>query len=169
MKERLSNLLLKTAFSCMVCDGDIDEREIALIKNLHAEKNIFGDIVIDEKLTELLALIQSDASRFLKLYFTELSTINLSDDEQLKLIEVAIATIKADDEIEYSEIKFFKLIRSKLSISDDKIIIQHPDFEDYLEGDIFSDSYLAKFFDSFGSMSQQLFSKSVDFRGHNFE
>jgi len=65
------------------------------------------------------------------------------------LIEVAIDTIKADEKVEYSEIKFFKVIRAKLKISDDPILENHPDFEDYLEDDIITDSYLARLKEDF--------------------
>jgi hypothetical protein len=68
---------------------------------------------------------------------------------ELKIIEVAISTIKADDKIEYSEIKFFKVIRSKLNIQTSKILEVHADFEDYLEQDILSSAYLAQLQDDF--------------------
>ncbi len=147
--EGINKLLLKTAFSCMVCDGDIDPKEVELIKKMHTDNRIFGDVSIDKALDELLKVINTNSSQFLKDYFSELTSINLSESEELKLVEVAIETIKADDKIEYSEIKFFKLIRSKLKISNEKILVKHPDFEDYLEEDIFSDAYLSRFFNDF--------------------
>jgi hypothetical protein len=76
----------------------------------------------------------------------------LSEQNELKLIEVAIETIKADEKIEYSEVKFFKVIRSNLKIKNDVILGVHPDFEEYLEQDIISESYLSRlqndFFDT---------------------
>jgi uncharacterized tellurite resistance protein B-like protein len=142
-------LLLKTAFSCMACDGDIDKREIELIKQLHNENKTFGEIDIDSELEGLLIEINNDGHQFLKNYFSELANAELSETNELQLIEVAIKTIKADDIIEYSEIKFFKVIRSKLKISDNKILEKNPDFEDYLEQDIISDSYLSRLTDDF--------------------
>jgi len=142
-------LLLKTAFSCMACDGDIDKREMKLIKKLHKENKTFGDIDINSELDTLLHAINNDGHQFLKNFFIELSNFELSEDNELKLIEVAIDTIKADDKIEYSEIKFFKVIRSKLKIKNEPILEKHPDFEDYLEQDIISDSYLSKLQDDF--------------------
>ena len=65
------------------------------------------------------------------------------------MVEVAIDTIKADNKVEYSEIKFFKVIRSKLKIDNESILEKHPDFEDYLEQDIISDSYLSRLQDDF--------------------
>jgi uncharacterized tellurite resistance protein B-like protein len=137
-------LLLKTAFSCMACDGDIDKREIVLIKTMHQEKKIFGEIDINEELDRLLLEINNEGDSFLKSYFKDLNFAELSEKDELKLIEVAIDTIKADDKIEYSEVKFFKVIRSKLKIKNELILSMHPDFEEYLEQDIISESYLRK-------------------------
>ena len=136
----------------MACDGDIDKREVVLIKKMHQENKIFGEIDINQELDNLLLEINRDGHKFLRSYFNELKSSSLSESDELKLIEVAIDTIKADDKVEYSEIKFFKVIRSKLKIENDPILEIHPDFEEYLEQDIISESYLARlqadFFDT---------------------
>jgi uncharacterized tellurite resistance protein B-like protein len=144
-----NKLLLKTAFSCMACDGDIDKREVVLIKSMHEEKQIFGEIDINQELDNLLLEINRDGNKFLRSYFNELTSTVLSEQDELKLIEVAIDTIKADGKVEYSEVKFFKVIRSKLKIENEPILVVHPDFEDYLEQDIISESYLARLQDDF--------------------
>jgi len=144
-----NKLLLKTAFSCMACDGDIDKREIKLIKRLQKERKTFGEIDINAELDTLLLAINKDGHQFLKGYFNELRTTELAEEDELKLIEVAIDTIKADEKVEYSEIKFFKVIRSKLKIDNEPILEKHPDFEDYLEQDIITDSYLSRLQDDF--------------------
>lgn len=145
----LNKLLLKTAFSCMACDGDIDKREIVLIKTMHQNKKTFGDIDINLELDNLLLEINRDGHQFLKSFFSELISSSLSEQNELKLIEVAIETIKADEKIEYSEVKFFKVIRSNLKIKNDVILKTHPDFEEYLEQDIISESYLSRLQDDF--------------------
>ncbi|OEY72825.1 hypothetical protein [Salegentibacter salarius] len=144
-----NKLLLKTAFSCMACDGDIDKREIKLIKRLHKDNKTFGEIDINTELNTLLLAINKDGHQFLKGYFNELTTTELTKANELKLIEVAIDTIKADEKVEYSEIKFFKVIRSKLKIKNERILEKHPDFEDYLAQDIITDSYLSRLQDDF--------------------
>jgi uncharacterized tellurite resistance protein B-like protein len=142
-------LLLKTAFSCMACDGDIDKREVKLIKQLHQENKTFGVIDINEELDKLLVSINENGQEFLRDYFKELIAFELTEADELKIIEIAIATIKADDKIEYSEVKFFKVIRSKLNIKNEPILAKHPDFEDYLEQDIISESYLSGLLDDY--------------------
>ena len=133
----------------MACDGDIDKREVKLIKRLHKENKTFGEIDINSELDTLLLAINHDGHQFLKDYFNELATTELTEANELNLIEVAIETIKADEKVEYSEIKFFKVIRSKLKIDNEPILDKHPDFEDYLERDIITDSYLSRLQDDF--------------------
>ena len=147
----------------MACDGDIDKREIKLIKRLHKEKKTFGEIDINSEMDNLLLAINRDGHQFLKDYFNELTTSELTEANELKLIEVSIDTIKADEKVEYSEIKFFKVIRSKLKIGNELILDKHPDFEDYLEQDIISESYLSRlqedFFDTHISNEFELISE----------
>ena len=163
---QFNKLLLKTAFSCMACDGDIDKREIKLIKRLHKENKTFGDIDVNAEMDNLLIAINNDGHQFMRDYFDELSSSELTETNELSLIEVAIDTIKADEKVEYSEIKFFKVIRSKLNIANEPILEKHPDFEDYLEQDIITASYIARlqddFFDTHISNEFELISKIDD-------
>ena len=46
--------------------------------------------------------------------------------------------------IEYAEIKFFKNIRHRLKIADERILLKHPDIEEFLEEDIITESLLDK-------------------------
>jgi uncharacterized tellurite resistance protein B-like protein len=68
----------------------------------------------------------------------------LTEQEELTLIDFAIQTIKADEQIEYSEIKFFKNIRHRLKISNENILAVLPDIEQFLERDIITESFLDK-------------------------
>lgn len=110
---------------------------------------VLQTIDINEELDNLLLEINRDGLKFLRSYFNELTSTELSEQDELKLIEVAIDTIKADNKIEYSEVKFFKVIRSKLQIADEPILAVHSDFEEYLEQDIISASYLNRLQDDF--------------------
>jgi len=70
------------------------------------------------------------------------------------LIDFAIQTINADEQIEYSEIKFFKNIRHRLNVSDEKILARFPDIELYLEDGIITDGYLDKITSHFFEISE---------------
>jgi uncharacterized tellurite resistance protein B-like protein len=137
-------LLLRTAFCCMASDGNIDKREIALIKAMCDNSPLFTNFNFEEEINNLLTKLNSKGKEFISYYFDLLKHSTLSEQDELTIIDFAINTIKADDQIEYSEIKFFKVIRHNLKISDEKILIVYPDLEQFLEQDIITESYLEK-------------------------
>lgn len=86
--------------------------------------------------------INKQGFEFLRDYLREVSDAKLSDEQQVKLIEFAIKMIEADNQILYSEVKFFKKIRALLPISDNTILDSLPDSEEYLLPDLATDSKL---------------------------
>ena len=137
-------LLINTAFCCMASDGNIDKREIKLIKSMCEKSPLFKDLNFQEEINQLVKNINSKGKVFIQEYFNQLKNAELSKQEELTLIDFAIQTINADEQIEYAEIKFFKNIRHRLKISDENILEAYPDIEMYLEEDIKTDSYLDK-------------------------
>ena len=137
-------LLLKTAFCCMASDGNIDNREITLIKSMCEKSPLFENFNFHEEINLLVTEINKNAKVFISTFFDVLQKSSLSEQEELTLIDFAIETIKADGIIEYSEIKFFKNIRHRLKINDEHILAVYPDIEQFLEADIITDSFLDK-------------------------
>ena len=131
-----TELYLKTLFCCMACDGEIAKAEVEMVKHLSSEYDIFSNIEIESYLNKWITAINENGTVFLKNYLNELSNVNLSLSEQLFIVDLAIKTIEADERIEYSEIKFFKKIRIRLSVADKEILKRHPDKEDFLLPDI---------------------------------
>lgn len=149
----LNELLLKTAFACMSCDGEIAAEEVDVLKQMAQDKHLFGDIDINKELDRLVQEININGKAFLKQYLLSLSELTLTEDEELKIADVAVQTIRSDNKIEYSEIKFFKVIRSNLkNISDNKLLetIEGID-ENYLAQDIKTD-YLHLYEDYFDNI-----------------
>lgn len=137
-------LLLQTAFCCMASDGNIDKREISLIKSMCEKSELFKNFNFQEEINQLVTALNVNGKAFIQYYFDLLKQTSLSGQEELTLIDFAIQTINADEQVEYSEIKFFKNIRHRLKISDEKILAKFPDLEQYLEEDIITDSFLDK-------------------------
>lgn len=137
-------LLLKTAFCCMASDGHIDNKEIAIIKSMCEKSLLFKDFNFQEEINSLVNKINTNGKEFISYYFDLLKKSTLTETEELTLIDFAIQTIKADEQIEYSEIKFFKNIRHRLKVSDDTILATFPDIEQFLEEDIITESFLDK-------------------------
>lgn len=148
-----NELLLRTAFACMSCDGDIATEEVDLIKQMATEKHLFGDIDIDKNLNDLIQEINLKGKRFLKEYLYALAEQVLTEEEELQVADVAVQTIRIDNRIEYSEIKFFKVLRSNLKVVSDETLLEKIDGidENYLAQDIRAD-YLKMYDDYFNTI-----------------
>lgn len=133
---KTSEIYLLTAFVCSACDGDIAPREITLLKNWTDKSGLFGGIDVESKLNEYVESINKYGSRFIKEFLLLLESKDFTHEEQLEIIRIAIEMIEADGLILYSEVKFFKKLRSCMSISDEDILNVLPDKEDYLLPDI---------------------------------
>lgn len=129
-------LYLKTIFCCIACDGEIVQEEIKVMKAMIAESSLFMGIEPEAILNAYVSEINKDGILFLKKYLNELSDSDLTVEEELRLVGIAIQMIEADNNIEYSEVKFFKKIRSRLSVSDEQILEQYPCKENLLLPDI---------------------------------
>ena len=156
-----NELLLRTAFACMSCDGDIATEEVEMIKQMAKDKHLFGDIDIDKELNELINEINVKGKGFLKQYLAYLAEQSLTEDQELNVADVAVQTIRSDNKIEYSEIKFFKVLRSNLKIISDETLLEKIDGidENYLAQDIRAD-YLQMYDDYFNTIELPKFNLS---------
>lgn len=145
-------LLLKTAFCCMASDGDIDKKEVTVIKKLCADSPLFQNFDFNTEINVLLDKLNNDGKGFISYYFNLLNESKLTDNEELEILKFAIQTIHADEKVEYSEIKFFKAIKKCLDVSDEVIIENFPEIEMFLGDDIEEDNVLdslvSKYFNS---------------------
>lgn len=148
-----NELFLRTAFACMSCDGEIASEEVELIKQMSKEKQLFGEIDIDKELDELVREINLKGKGFLKQYLVNLAEESLTEEQELKVADVAVQTIRADNRIGYSEIKFFKVLRSNLKIVSDETLLEKIDGidENYLAQDIQA-GYLQMYDDYFNTI-----------------
>ena len=71
----------------------------------------------------------------------------------MNVADVAVQTIRADKNIEYSEIKFFKVLRSNLKVVTDETLLEKIEGidENYLAQDIRAD-YLQMYDDYFNTI-----------------
>ena len=148
-----NKLLLLTAFSCMACDGEIAGEELSLIKELDAKEELFGDIEVGVELKKLKELIDKEGNQFLKRYIGELGKSELTKEQELDLLRVAYRTILADNKVEYSEVKFFKVIRSNMKKLDDEVILSGIEgIEDYFIQDDIKAGYDVLYDSYFGNV-----------------
>jgi len=143
-----NELLLQTAFCCMSCDGNIAEEELILVKQFASSSTLFEGLDIEKKLNEYVTEINEKRGAFLSGYIKKIVSAALNEEQELNLAKIAIQIIEADNKIEYSEISFFKRIRNKLNVSDEKLLEifkdetlfnKFPDVrpDDFLQPDIY--------------------------------
>lgn len=136
----VKELYLKTLFCCSACDGEIAPEEVSLVKQISENDRAFDGMDVEGVLNQYVEQINNKGRAFLQEYLRAVGDTNLSDSETLKLIELTVKMIEADQQVLYSEVKFFKKIRSNLRISDSEILKALPEAEDYLLPDVMVDS-----------------------------
>ena len=148
-----NELLLKTAFCCMACDGEIAQAEVELVKKYAKEQSAFKDMDVENILNGYVEQINSAGASYLAKFLEEVSSADLNEAEELSIVKLAIEMIEADQNIEYSEIRFFKQIRERLKLDDDVILSQLPDKEEYLLPDVKRSDVLSCIDYSFNNIS----------------
>jgi len=128
----------------MASGGHIDKREITTLQSLCQNLDLLKNFDFQVEINKLVKEINTNGKQFIRRYLDLLSNANLSEDEELTLIDFAIKTIYVDEQVEYSEIKFFKNIRHRLNISDENILSVYPNIEQFLEEDLLTESFLDK-------------------------
>jgi len=120
----------------MACDGSIANEEICHLSNIVNESSLFNGIDVQSTINNYVKKINKDGISFLSDYLKEVSETELTDEQEMEIVKLSVDTIESDNNIEYSEVSFFKKIRKRLSISDDSILAILPDKEDYLMPDV---------------------------------
>ena len=123
MEKNLEQILLYTAFSCMACDGEIAHEEVETIKQMAIDKHAFGNLNIENELQQMVSAINTKGKGFLKQYLLTIDGCDFTKEEECSILQVALDTIVSDNDIRYSEVKFFKVLRSNLKhLSDEEIL-----------------------------------------------
>lgn len=120
----------------MACDGEIANEEINLVKSLAEKTTLFEGIDVENVLNSFIHEINKKGKLFLLDYLADVKTTELTKDESLSLLDLAFKTINSDNVIEYSEVKFFKKIRTRLDVTDEEILETYPEMEDFIQPDI---------------------------------
>ena len=121
-KKEFKKILFRTAFCSMACDGSIDDLEINEMRNIDKNTSYFNEIDLSKELDHLIKKINADGKKIISELFESLREVNLNIVQELLILEVAMRIIGADNRHEKNEIKFLKLLRSKLDINTELII-----------------------------------------------
>lgn len=164
MNKNFDELLLKTAFCCMASDGEIAQEEIDTIQKLCQREEILKKMDFQNEIKRFVEEINKQGMQFIKNYLDELEKTLLTEQENINLLNIVFEVIFADGKVEYSEVKFFRNIRIRLSISDEEIeknFANTPDLDIFLAKDIVDHLSVEK-------VTQQYFS-SIEIPHFNLE
>lgn len=164
MNKKFDELLLKTAFCCMASDGEIAQEEIDTIQKLCQREEMLKKMDFQNEIKRFVEEINKQGMQFIKDYLDELEKTSLTEPENINLLNIVFEVIFADGKVEYSEVKFFRNIRVRLSISDEVIeknFANTPDLDVFLAKDIVDHLSVEK-------VTQQYFS-SIEIPQFNLE
>lgn len=164
MNKKFDELLLKTAFCCMASDGEIAQEEIDTIQKLCQREEMLKKMDFQNEIKRFVEEINKQGMQFIKNYLDELEKTLLTEQENINLLNIVFEVIFADGKVEYSEVKFFRNIRVRLSISDEVIeknFANTPDLDIFLAKDIVDHLSVEK-------VTQQYFS-SIEIPQFNLE
>ena len=136
MRDQTSfyRFLFRTAFCFMACDGHIDDREVDEIKRLADTTTYFKGIKVEEELRLLIKTVKEEGRSIFRHYLVDLGKHEYDVVQELMLLEVALRVIYIDVRIDPNEVKFVRLLRSKLQVPSE-IILQRFGTVDLLLGD----------------------------------
>lgn len=128
----------------MACDGNFQKEEVDTLYKSSLKE--FGKEVIESE----IEMLNAAGKVYLKDFIDSLSAYKGNDEISKKILNIAAEIIKADNVIEYSEIKFFKLIVNALGVSEQFVLDNVSDIdEDWVEEDFMQskDEAYRKFFE----------------------
>ncbi|MCS6903800.1 MAG: TerB family tellurite resistance protein [Bacteroidia bacterium] len=126
-------LLFKSAFYLTACDGNIAESEVAEIKDLCLNSPYFIGLEYEAELQTSLKSLKQHGAKAIDDFIQVLKESDLSEKQELQLIEVLVRMIHADNKVDESELIFMQKIKKTLKhLNDEQLIINFPRHLDLL-------------------------------------
>ena len=133
-KKEFTKELLKIAYAATVCDGDIDETELEVIRSLEKEDFYLKDEDLSDVLKQYEIDAEDDFIEFANLAVKETYRLNLTPAEKMVIVNMAIAVVRADGKMQAEEISFIRSLILNLRLPNEIVeaangnwwIIQSP-------------------------------------------
>jgi len=143
-------ILLKTIFSFMICDGKMSPDELKYLRTYASKDQMFKDIDVEQELDDMVDLVNLKGVDFLQDYFKKVNHINLTEDQEITMLDCAMEMIQSDNKIKQDEINFLRILRTELKTSDDKILEKFPDIAlHFVQKDDLTAAYIKEIYDNY--------------------
>lgn len=125
-------LLLKAAVNLIACDGYIDDVEVLELRKIAENEMYFAGFDYVEELNTFINAVKTNGKESINSFLSEISRSEIKERQKFILLEVLIRVMESDDKIELNEMKFIQLVKTRLYLSDEELILHFPDKLSYL-------------------------------------
>ena len=124
--QEFKDFLFRSAIMAMACDGDIVDTEIEEIKSIVANEIYFMGYDFEIPLKNSIVDIKTKGKASINQYLQDLEAVSFSEHQKILLIEVLLRIIEADDDVKSGEIKFLQMVKAKLNVDQQTLIVKFP-------------------------------------------
>lgn len=125
-------ILFETAFSIIVCDGEIHDDELTAFKIMISNSIFFEDMDHESELQRLILEFKTKGTKTISELINRISEANFTEEQELFLIETIIKMAEADSKLDEAELNLISHIKEKLVIQDKDLILKFPRHLDLL-------------------------------------
>lgn len=111
--------LFRTAMLVMGCDGELHSSEIREIENAFEKSSLFKDLNLQNELDRVMGEFDQDKKKVVTRYFEEIEVADLDPVQELQILEIILRIMYADDRVDPNEVRFLKLVKSRLGVMDE--------------------------------------------------
>lgn len=130
--NEFQKFLFRSAVCLMAVDSNVSDSEIQELSNIVKTTAYFFDFEFDEALRNNISEIRDKGKKAIEKYIEDLTTSELTEKQELILVEVLIRMIEADNIVDASKLKFFHLVKSNLKTPVEILITKFPRQVEYL-------------------------------------
>ena len=117
--KEFTKKLLKIAYAAVVCDGDIDEGELEVIRAIEKEDFYLKKEGLHEEIDRFEKEAEDDYIEFAHNTVKEAYKLDISPAQKMIVINLAIAIVRADGKMQSQEMAFIKSLMLNLQLTDE--------------------------------------------------
>jgi uncharacterized tellurite resistance protein B-like protein len=110
----------------VACDGDFDPREVDEIRRMTTATPYFSELDPERELAEALEALRTGGAALIDRTLGDLSARAVPQKQMLKLLEVLLHAVHADDLVHESERLYLQRVREALRISVAEVAAHFP-------------------------------------------
>jgi uncharacterized tellurite resistance protein B-like protein len=119
-------MVLVHALHIMACDGGIDDREVNEIRRMITDTPYFDELTMEEELGPALERLKAGGAEAIDEGFEELGRLGLPDRQRMRLLDVLLHVVHADETVNEAECTYLQRTQAALGLTVDDVAHQFP-------------------------------------------